>query len=96
MAIERTYLLPPADELAQLTNETAASSLEVVDRAHRREYAYASLAMVCGTLGFLACVGTLAYLVVVNHPQAAAIVLGTGVLTVVGQIINSRLNRNRR
>jgi hypothetical protein len=91
---KQTYLLPPADELAHLTNETAAAALQVLDQAHRREYAYASLAMVCGTIGLLACVGTFAYLVVANHPQAAGIVLGAGVLTIVGQIVNSRLSKN--
>jgi predicted MFS family arabinose efflux permease len=92
---KQVYLLPPAKELAQLSNETAAASLQVLDNAHRREHSYATLAMICGTIGFLACIGTFAFLVVESHPQAGAVVLGTGVLTIIGQIINSRLNRHR-
>jgi len=90
---EQVYLLPSAKELAQLSDATAAASLQVLDHAHRREHSYATLAMICGTVGFLACIGIFAYLVINGHPRAGAIVLGTGVLTIIGQIINSRLSK---
>jgi hypothetical protein len=93
MAREPVYLLPAADELSVLTDATAAKALEVIDHANRREHSYASLAMVCGTLGLMSCVLTFAWLVEAGHPQAGGLVLGTGVLAIVGQIINSRLNK---
>jgi hypothetical protein len=93
MAREPVYLLPAADELSVLTDATAAKALEVIDNANRREHSYASLAMVCGTLGLMNCVLAFAWLVETGHPQAGGMVLGTGVLAIVGQIINSRLNR---
>jgi len=57
---EQVYLLPSAKELAQLSDATAAASLQVLDHAHRREHSYATLAMICGTVGFLACIGIFA------------------------------------
>ena len=49
--------------------------------------------MVCGTLGLMTCLLVFAGLVETAHPQAGGLVLGTGVLAIVGQIINSRLNK---
>jgi hypothetical protein len=49
--------------------------------------------MVCGTLGVVTCVLVFAWLAETGHPQAGGLVLGTGVLAIVGQIINSRLNK---
>ncbi len=93
MSKEPVYLLPAPDELNTLSDPTAAKALEVIDNANRREHSYASLAMVCGTLGLMGCVAAFAYLVRTGHPQAGGLVLGTGVLAIVGQIINSRLNK---
>jgi hypothetical protein len=93
MAREPVYLLPAADELSVLTDATAAKALDVIDNANRREHSYASLAMVCGTLGLITCVLVFAWLIETGHPQAGGLVMGTGVLAIVGQIINSRLNR---
>jgi hypothetical protein len=93
MAREPVYLLPAPDELSVLTDATAAKALEVIDNANRREHSYASLAMVCGTLGLMSCVFVFAWLVAMGHPQAGGLVLGTGALAIVGQIINSRLNK---
>jgi len=67
--------------------------LEVIDNANRREHSYASLAMVCGTLGLMSCILVFASLVETGHPQAGGLVLGAGVLAIVGQIVNSRLNK---
>jgi hypothetical protein len=93
MAREPVYLLPATDELSVLTDATASKALEVIDHANRREHSYASLAMICGTLGLMSCVFVFAWLVETAHPEAGGLVLGTGVLAIVGQIINSRLNR---
>jgi hypothetical protein len=93
MAREPAYLLPAPDELSVLTDLTAAKALEVIDNANRREHSYASLAMVCGTVGLMTCILSFAYLVVTGHPQAGGLALGTGVLAIVGQIVNSRLNK---
>jgi hypothetical protein len=93
MAREPVYLLPATDELSALSDATAAKALEVIDNANRREHSYASLAMACGTVGLLSCVLAFAWLVETGHPEAGGLVLGTGVLAIVGQIINSRLNK---
>jgi hypothetical protein len=93
MAREPVYLLPAADELSVLTDATATKALDVIDNANRREHSYASLAMVCGTLGLVTCVLVFAWLVETGHPQAGGLVMGTGVLAIVGQIVNSRLNK---
>ncbi len=76
-----------------VTDATAAKALEVIDHANRREHSYASLAMVCGTLGLMSCILVFAWLVETGHPEAGGLVLETGVLAIVGQIINSRLNK---
>jgi hypothetical protein len=47
--------------------------------------------MICGTTSFLACVGAFSYLAINNHPTAAGVILGTGVLAIVGRMIASRL-----
>jgi hypothetical protein len=92
MAREPIFLLPPPEDLAKLTDSTAAKSLEVIDNANRLGHSYASLAMACGTFGLIACIVAFTYLVVNGHPTAAGLVLGTSVLTILGQIVNSRLN----
>lgn len=79
--------------LTVLTDTNAAKALEVIDNANQREHPYASLAMICGTLGLMSCVLACAWLIEAGHPEACGLVLGTGVLTIVGQIINSRLNK---
>jgi hypothetical protein len=93
MAREPLYLLPAPDELSVLTDATAAKALEVIDNANRREYSYASLAMVCGTVGLITCLLVFAWLVLTGHPEAGGLVLGAGVLAIVGQIVNARLNK---
>jgi hypothetical protein len=70
----------------------AARMLKVIDNCNRREHSYASLAMVCGTLSLMTCVLVSTFLAETGHPEAGGLVLGTGVLAIVGQIINSRLN----
>ena len=92
-AAENSFIKDATDELSVLSDTTAAKALEVIDNANRREHSYASLAMVCGTLGLMTCVLACAWLAETGHPQAGGLVLGTGVLAIVGQIINSRLNK---
>jgi hypothetical protein len=87
------YLLPAPDELSALSDSTAAKAIQVIDNANKREHSYAIVAMVCGTLGLMTCLLVFAYLVRTGHPQAGGLVLGAGVLAIVGQIVNSRLNK---
>lgn len=89
------FLMPSAHELAALSEVTAARVLQNCDNANRREAIYAGLSMICGTFGLLGCVASFAYLAASNHPKSAAAVIGTGLLAIVGQIVNSRLNSKR-
>jgi hypothetical protein len=84
-------LLPPAGELARLTDDQARSVILAVDRANGREHSYALTAMICGTLSLLAAIAGFVFLVTHGHTPAAGVLLGTAVLTVIGQIIGSRL-----
>jgi hypothetical protein len=84
-------LLPPASELAKLSDQQAVAVFELVDRANRREHSYALAALLCGTVSFLGVVAGFLYLVVQGHTQAAGVLLGAAVLAIVGQMIGSRL-----
>jgi hypothetical protein len=85
--------MPSASELSLLPDPVAAQVLINCDNANRREANFASLSMICGTIGLLGCLGIFAYLVRIDHPKSAAVAIGTGVLAIVGQIVNSRLNK---
>jgi len=78
--------------LAKLSDSTAAKILEVVDHVNKREHSYAVVGMVSGTAALIACIVAFAYLVHDGHPTAAGLVLGTSVLTIVAQLVKSRLN----
>jgi hypothetical protein len=84
-------LLPPASELAQLTEDQARAAITALDRADQREHSYALVALICGTSSFLSVMAGFIYLVLQGHTQAAGLLLGAAVLAIVGQIIRSRL-----
>jgi hypothetical protein len=84
-------LLPPAKELAKLTDDQAKSVIFAVDRANAREHSYAIAALLCGTLCFLGVVAGFVYLVVNGHVEGASLLLGVAVLAIIGQMIRSRL-----
>lgn len=87
-----SYLLPSAQELAQLSNETAAKALDVIDRASSRRHSYARFGMACGTLGLISSTAAFAYLVHDGHATQAYIVLGTNVIGLLAQMIKARLD----
>ena len=84
-------LLPPAAELAQLTEDQARAVIAAVDRADQREHSYALVALIGGMLSFLGVVAGFIYLVIQGHTQAAGLLLGAAVLAIVGQMIRARL-----
>ena len=86
-------LLPAPSQLARLSDEQTRIVVGAFDQANKREHSYASLSMICGTASFLGVIGTFALLILHGHPEAAGTVVGTGVLTVVGKIIGSRLSK---
>ena len=87
------YLLPSAQELSLLNEQTAQSALEVIDRASGRRHSYAVFGMACGTLGLIASTAAFAYLVHDGHSQQAYIVLGANVLGLLAQMIRARLEQ---
>jgi hypothetical protein len=91
MSKPASYLLPSVAELQQLSDSKAIQVIQAVDAENQRAHTYASLGMICGTTSFLACVGAFSYLAINNHPTAAGVILGTGVLAIVGRMIASRL-----
>jgi hypothetical protein len=91
MAKPGQYLLPPAADLALLSEQASASVIQAVNEENRRAHTYAMLGMICGTVSFLACIASFSYLVINGHPQAAGVILGTGVLAIIGRMIAARL-----
>jgi hypothetical protein len=84
-------LLPPAEKLALLSDATVQEVIGLVDRVSQRNADHAGSALRLGTLGLGMVLGTFLALVLTGHDRWAGIVLGTGVLTILGQIISSRI-----
>jgi hypothetical protein len=87
----RQSLLPTIEILRELPEATALAVIQAASDEQRRETNYASLAMVCGTLSFLGCIGAFCYLVAIGHQQSSILVLGAGVLAIVVRMITARL-----
>jgi len=87
------YFLPTAPELAILSDAKVAEIVRAADNLNRREHSYAVFGMACGTFSLIASLGVYDYMVHDLHFKAGLAVLGTGVLTTIGQIITARLNR---
>lgn len=69
--------------------------ITAVDSYQRRQYLYAQIGMLCGTLCFLCVLVTFTYLIVHGHTGAASSILGTGVLAIVAQMVNARLSKGK-
>jgi hypothetical protein len=61
------------------------------DHELQREFLYAIGSLTAGVIAFLSIVGGYVYLVMHEHPNAAAALLGTGVLSLIGGFIRARL-----
>lgn len=79
------------NQYASLTDTAIVAVTQLSDHVHQRQTNYARLGMVCGTLGFLACIGAFAYLVIQGHSTEAYVVLGAAVLALIRSILNARL-----
>jgi len=79
--------------LAVLSDAKVSEIVRIADNISRREHSYAMFGMACGTFCLMTSLGIYAYMVHDLHLKAGLAVLGTGVLTTVGQIITARLNR---
>jgi hypothetical protein len=84
-------LLPPPEKLALLPPESQAKVIDLTDRINVRNAGHAREALRLGTFSLLACIAGFMYMVQIGHPKSAGVVLGTGVLTIILQIINSRV-----
>jgi hypothetical protein len=63
----------------------------IVERT--QEYRYAMAALFCGLAAFGCVVGGFIYLVMNNHPNPASALLVTGILSLVGAFLRSRLRQ---
>jgi len=57
----------------------------------QRRFHYAVFSLIAGVMVVFGILGTFVYLVMNGHPQAAAALLGAGVLSLVGGFVRSRL-----
>lgn len=86
-----TALLPPAEKLSLLAPEIQREVLAIVDKANERNAGHAREALRLGVASFALCAGGFIYLLGAGHPVGAGVILGTGVVTIIVQIINSRV-----
>lgn len=91
MAPTTRSLVPPARDLALLSDTKVQSICDLTDREGQRYHRYAMFGMACGTMSFFACLATSAYLVRIGSPKMAAVVLGAAVLSTVGKMLASRM-----
>lgn len=90
MPKQQTALVPPASELANLSEGQLRPLMDAITKVNTLEHWYAVFGMFCGTLCLLGSLGTFAYLVHDGHPKSAAVVLGTTVLGIIRQMISRR------
>lgn len=91
---KQTSLILNPEQLAQyarLDRELPALIVKARDNELKRQFAYAVLSLVCGILALLTVVGGFIFLVLRGHAQAAAALLATGVLGLIGGFLRSRL-----
>jgi hypothetical protein len=93
MANESGVLQITAKDLSQLSDATAARTLELADKINLREHSYATSGMRSGLISFATCVASFTFLVHDGHPKSAFTVLGAGVLSIIGKMIGARLSR---
>jgi len=90
MAPPDKWLLPATDDLETLSDEKVKSIVALADSQGSRNYTYAIVGMLCGTVSFLGCLGSYVYLVMQHHDVAAEVVLGATVLAIIGRMIRGR------
>ena len=78
-------------EYAALDKALPALLIRTRNDELRREFTYAVLSLLSGVISLLTVVGGYIYLVLHGHPRAAAGLLATGVLGLIGGFIRSRL-----
>ena len=91
---EQTSLILDPQQLAEYaTVDPTLPALVIATRNFelQRKYHYAVLSLIAGVLVVFGILGTFVYLVMNGHPQAAAALLGAGVLSLVGGFVRSRL-----
>jgi hypothetical protein len=96
MPFDDTAVVPtPAqlDVYRQIDVNLPALILELRDRSLKREFHYALVALCAGSVSFIGVVGGFIYLVMQQHPAAAASLLGTGVFGMIGAFLRTRLDR---
>jgi hypothetical protein len=62
-------------------------------RSHPRSHRYETAVRLCATICLLAMIGSLTYLVMRGHYVSASAVFGIGVLTIVGKMMEQRLQK---
>jgi predicted benzoate:H+ symporter BenE len=90
----QTSLVLSPEQLAEFGKVDSALPALVIENRNaelQREYRYAMGSLAGGVLVTFGILGSFVYLVMSGHPQAAAGLLGVGVLSLVGGFLRSRL-----
>ena len=91
---EETSLVLRPEQLAEFGKVDPALPALVIESRNaelRRKFHYAVSSLAAGVLVTFGILGSFVYLVMSGHPQAAACLLGAGVLSLVGGFLRSRL-----
>jgi len=78
-------------ELGSLTPQKIQMVMDLIDREGEREFRYAWLSMLSGTVCLLASLAIFTYLVMRGHETAAGVVFGTTIVGLIGKIVLARL-----
>jgi putative Mn2+ efflux pump MntP len=84
-------LLPPVSQLKALTIEQTHAVVTLIDRENARSHSYATTGLICGTVSFLALIGSFTYLVTHGYYKSASSIFGAGVLTIISKMLAQRL-----
>jgi hypothetical protein len=94
MAAKKTVLVLNPEVLQEFGRVDAGLPLIITQAGmieRTQEYRYAMAALFCGLTAFGGVVGGFIYLVMHGHPGAAGGLLATGVLSLIGAFLRSRL-----
>lgn len=97
MVPSQTAVVLSPEQLQEYRNiDPSLPDLVLRNRDHelQREFRYAIASLAAGVICLFSVVGGYVYLVMNSHPEAASALLGTGVLSLIGGFVRSRLRNS--
>jgi hypothetical protein len=88
--VESLLQLTP-DQYLALSDAQSTAIVKLANDRHQRQYWYASLGMLCGTVTFVICIYAYEHFVDGGHPREAKYVLGAAILGMITRILTARL-----